>query len=106
MIMCIPNIFDREGLEGELIRHLKDIKKSLIKKGTISSKLIGIPLPEIRILWRQNKQKSKAEKDLFSRMDVWSARLRQLNRTGNACLYCGRNSTRWGCAAGFLDKMP
>ncbi len=67
MIMCVPNNFDREGLEGEVIWHLKDIKKSLIKKGTISSKLIGIPLPEIRISWQQNKQgkgKSKAEKNL------------------------------------------
>jgi hypothetical protein len=50
MIMCVPNIFDRVGLEEEVIWHLKDIKKSLIKKGTISSELIGIPLPEIKIL--------------------------------------------------------
>ncbi len=67
MIMCVPNIFDRVGLEEEVFWHLKDIKKSLIKKGTISSELIGIPLPEIKISWQQNKQgkrKSKAEKDL------------------------------------------
>jgi hypothetical protein len=67
MIMCVPNIFDRVGLEEEVIWHLKDIKKSLMKKGTISSELIGIPLPEIKISWQQNKQgkgKSKSEKDL------------------------------------------
>jgi hypothetical protein len=67
MIMCVRNIFDRVGLEEEVIWHLKDIEKSLTKKGTKSSKLIGIPLPEIKISWQQNKQgkgKSKAEKDL------------------------------------------
>ncbi len=67
MIMCVPNTFERVGLEEEVMWHLKDIEKSLIKKGTISSKLIGTPLPEIKILSQQNKQgkgKSKAEKDL------------------------------------------
>jgi hypothetical protein len=51
MIMCVPNVFDRKGLEEKVIWHLKDIKKSLIKKGTISFKLIGIPLTEIKISW-------------------------------------------------------
>jgi hypothetical protein len=35
MIMCVPNIFDRVGLEEEVIWHLKDIKKSLKERDNI-----------------------------------------------------------------------
>jgi hypothetical protein len=116
MIMCVPNIFDRVGLEDKVIWHLKDIEKSLIKKGTISSELIGIPLPEIKISWQQNKQgkgKSKAEKDLslndlvgFQQNGCMVCTVQAAKKTGSACRYCGRNSTRWFCVAGFLDKIP
>jgi hypothetical protein len=54
-------------VEGKIIWHLAAIEKSLLKKGVLPTEFIGIPLPKIKVSWRQNKQgkgKTKAEKDL------------------------------------------
>ncbi len=67
LLMNVPVVFDRNGVEGEIIWHIAEIEKSLLKKGVLSSESIGTPLPEIKVSWRQNKQgkgKTKAEKDL------------------------------------------
>jgi hypothetical protein len=54
--MCVPNVFDWEGVEGEILWHFAKIEKSLLKKGLLPVEFVGKPLPEIRVLWRQNKQ--------------------------------------------------
>ena len=65
--MNVPNGFNREGIEGEILWHLADIKKRLLKEGRLPLEYVGVPLPEIRIGWRQSKQgkgKTKAEPEL------------------------------------------
>ncbi len=54
--MCVPNVFDREGVEGEILWHFAKIEKSLLKKGVLPAEFVGGPLPKIRVSWRQNKQ--------------------------------------------------
>jgi hypothetical protein len=86
----------------KLFWNLKDIEKSLIKKGTISSELIGIPLLEIRILWQQNKQgkgKSKAEKDL-SLNDL-------VGFQQNGCMVCTVEAAKkdWKCLSILWEKF-
>ncbi len=57
LLMNVPLVFDRNGMEGEIIWHLADVEM----------RFIDTPLPEIKVLWRQNKQgmgKTKTEKDL------------------------------------------
>jgi hypothetical protein len=68
LLMNVPPVFDRNGVEGEIIWHLVEIEKSLLKKEVLPTECIGTPLPEIKVSWRQNKQgkgKTKEEKDLF-----------------------------------------
>ncbi len=60
-------VLDRGGVEGEIIWHLTEIEKGLLKKVVLLSEYVGIKLTKIRVTWRQNKQgkeKNKAEKDL------------------------------------------
>ena len=67
LLMNVPVVFNRTGVEGEIIWHLAEIEKSLLKKGVLSIESIGTPLPEIKVSWRQNKQgkgKTKALKAL------------------------------------------
>ncbi len=55
------------GIEGEIIWHLAEIEKCLLKKGLLPVEYVGVPLSEIKVSWRQNKQgkgKNKVEKDL------------------------------------------
>jgi hypothetical protein len=67
LLMNVPLVLDRGGSEGEIIRHLTEIEKGLLKKGVLPSEYIGIHLPEINVTCQQNKQgkgKNKVEKDL------------------------------------------
>jgi hypothetical protein len=65
--MNVPPVLDRGSIKGKITSHLAEIKKGLLKKGLIPTEYIGVPLSEIKVSWRQNKQKkgeNKAEKDL------------------------------------------
>jgi hypothetical protein len=67
LLMCCPPIFDRQGVEEEIVFHLSQIEKDLIRKGKLPSDLSGVVLPKIKVSWRQNKQgkgKNKAEQGL------------------------------------------
>ena len=67
LLMNVPPVLDRSRVEGKILWHLAEIEKGLLKKGCLPTEYIGVPLPEIKVLWRQNKQgkgKNKAEKDL------------------------------------------
>ncbi len=67
MLMCIPSVFDWDGVEGEILWHFSEIEKSLLKKGKLPTEFVGIPLPEISVSWHQNKQgkgKNKVEESL------------------------------------------
>ena len=55
LLMNAPPVFDRNGMEGDIIWHLAEIEKSLLKKGFLPTEFIGTPLPEIKVSWRQNK---------------------------------------------------
>jgi hypothetical protein len=65
LLMNVPPILDCSGVEGEILRHLLEIEKGLLKKGRLPTEYIRAPHPEIRVSWRQNKQgkgKNKAKK--------------------------------------------
>ncbi len=67
LLMNVPPVLDRSGVEGEFLWHLSEIEKGLLKKGHLPTEYIGVPLLKIKVLWRQNKQgkgKNKAKKDL------------------------------------------
>jgi hypothetical protein len=67
LLMNIPPVLDRAGVEGEIMWHRAEIEKGLLNKGLLLAEYVGVPLPEIKVSWRQNKRgkgKNKAEKDL------------------------------------------
>ncbi len=67
LLMCCPPIFDRQGVAEEIVFHLTQIEKDLIRKGKLPSNLSGVALPEIKVSWHQNKQgkgKNKVEQGL------------------------------------------
>ena len=54
-------------MESAIRWYLADIEKRLLKEGRLPLEYVGVPLLEIRIGWRQNKQgkgKTKAEREL------------------------------------------
>jgi hypothetical protein len=56
----------------------------LLKRGTLPIEYVGVPLPEIKVSWRQSKQgkrQSKAERDLS--LNLIEQPLQQ-----NGCLIC------------------
>jgi hypothetical protein len=66
--MNVPSVLEPGGVEGKFIWHLTEIKKGLMKKGTLPTEYICIPFPNIKVSWRQSKQGkgwSRAEKDLL-----------------------------------------
>jgi hypothetical protein len=68
LLMNVPAVLDRVDIESKIMWHLAVIEKSLLKKGRLPTEYVGVPLPTITILWRQNKKgkgKNKAKKDLF-----------------------------------------
>ena len=55
------------GVEGKIIWHLTEIEKEFLRKGTLQTEYVGVPLPKIRVSWWQNKQgkgRNKAKKNL------------------------------------------
>ncbi len=67
MIMCVPNIFDRVGLEEEVIWHMKDIKKSLIKKEQYLPSSSVYPFQRLRYHGnRTNKGRGRAKQRRIS----------------------------------------
>jgi hypothetical protein len=67
LLMCVPSVFDCEGLKGEIYWHFSDTEKSLLNKGTLPTEYVGKPLPRIKLAWQQSKQgkgRNKAEKKL------------------------------------------
>jgi hypothetical protein len=47
--MNVPLVLDRGGIEGEIIWHLMEKEKGLLKKGVLPSEYVGVQLPEIRV---------------------------------------------------------
>jgi hypothetical protein len=67
LLMNVPPVLDRGRIEGEIIWHLTEIEKGLLKKGVLPPEYVGIQLPKIRLTWQQNKQgkgENMAKKDL------------------------------------------
>jgi hypothetical protein len=67
LLINVPPVLDRGGIKGEIIWHLTEIEKGLLKKGVLPSEYVGIQLPKMRVSWQQNKQgkgKNKVEMDL------------------------------------------
>jgi hypothetical protein len=67
LLMNVPPVLDRVGIKSKIMWHLAEIEKSLLKKGLFPMEYAEVPLPDINLLWRQNKQgkgKTKAKKDL------------------------------------------
>ena len=56
LLMNVPPVLDRGSIKGEIIWHLMEIEKGLLKKGVLPSEYVGIQLPKIRVNWNQNKQ--------------------------------------------------
>ena len=104
MLMCVPNVSNQEGIEGEIFWHFSEITKSLLKKGVLPSEFVGEPLPEIRVAWRQTKQgkgRNKAERSMslnnlpgYCQNGCLACSVEASERAGNIYLYCGSTSTR------------
>ncbi len=55
-LMNVPPVLDRGGVKNEIIWHLTKIEKGFLKKGSLPVEYVGIPLPKLRVSWKQNKQ--------------------------------------------------
>ncbi len=56
LIMCVPNIVDKEGLKEERLFHMKAVERKIFAKGKLPISLRTEPIPLITMAWRQNKQ--------------------------------------------------
>jgi hypothetical protein len=54
--MNVQAVLDRAGIESKFLWHLAEIEKSWLKKGHLSTEYVGVPIPAINVVWRQNKQ--------------------------------------------------
>jgi len=54
--MNVPPVLDRGGVEEEIIWHLKQIENGLLRESKLSTEFVGVPLPELKVSWRQSKQ--------------------------------------------------
>jgi hypothetical protein len=45
LLMCCSAVFDKQGIEEEIVFHLKPMEKDLIRKGFLPSTLSAEPLP-------------------------------------------------------------
>ena len=66
LLMNVP-VLEKIGAESKIIWHLAEREKSFLKKGRLTTEYVGVPLPAIKVSWRQNKQgkgKNKAKKNL------------------------------------------
>ncbi len=84
LLMNVLLVLERGGVEAEIVWHLPDLEKRLMKKGGYPQEYVGVSLPKISAAWRQSKQgkgKSKSEREM------------SLNLLGqpfqeNGCLVC------------------
>jgi hypothetical protein len=114
--MNVPRVLDRSRVEGEILWHLSEIEKGLLKKEHLPTKYIGVPLLKIKVSWRQNKQgkeKHKAKKDLtlnkltafqengciVCTVEAWEGSWPQLGPLWEACHKTGlsRRMLCWSC---------
>jgi hypothetical protein len=101
-----PPALDHSGVEGEILWHLSEIEKGLLKKEPLPTKYIGVPLPKTKVSWRQNKQgkeKTRPRKTLpltslppFRRMAVWFAPWKLGRARGYNLAHSGKCFTRLG----------
>jgi hypothetical protein len=56
LIMCVRNIFDKEGLKEELLFHMKAVERKMVTKGKLPASLLTEPIPLITLVFQQNKQ--------------------------------------------------
>jgi hypothetical protein len=64
--MNVPPVLECGSIESEIVWHLTQLKKQLLKKGSLPEEYIGVLLSKIMVSWWQSKQgkgKSKAEQD-------------------------------------------
>jgi hypothetical protein len=110
--MNVPLVLDRGSVEGEIIWHLTEIEKGLLKKGVLPSEYVGIQLPKIRVTWQQNnrgKGKTKWRRTSlstsyppFRKTDVLSTQWRPQRVPGQDWALSGKRSTKWGYVGGHL----
>ncbi len=94
LLMNVPPVLDRGSIKGEIIWHLTEIEKGLLKKGVLPSEYVGVQLPKIR-LDLATEQTGEREKQSGER--PLSQQATRLSRKWMSCLYRG------GCG-GFLAK--
>jgi hypothetical protein len=51
--MNVPSVLECGSVESKILWHLSEIK---LKRGALRLEYVSIPLPEIKVLWRQSKQ--------------------------------------------------
>ncbi len=56
LLMNVPAVLEQGGVENEILWHQSEIEKKLLKRGTLPLEYVGIPLPDIKVSWRQSKQ--------------------------------------------------
>ncbi len=53
ILLNVPPVLERGGVEEEIVWHLQQIEKRLLKEGKLAQQYIGVPLPRISVSWRQ-----------------------------------------------------
>jgi hypothetical protein len=61
MLMCVPSVFDWDGVEGEILWHFSKIEKSLLKKGKLPTEFVGLPSPEDQCILASEQTKKRKE---------------------------------------------
>ncbi len=51
LIMCVPNLFNKEGLKKELLFHMKAVERKMVAKGKLPASLFTEPTPLITMAW-------------------------------------------------------
>jgi hypothetical protein len=83
LLVCMPNVFDRQGFKEEVRYHLKEMEISLCNKGKLDISLLTVPLPNFVVTWCQNRQ-SKGRNKTEQRLS-----LNNLDRfKQKGCLVC------------------
>ncbi len=49
LLMIVPTVLERGGVEGEILWHLSEIKKKLPKRGTLPLEYVGVLFPDIKV---------------------------------------------------------
>jgi hypothetical protein len=55
LVMNVPLVLERGGVESEIVWHLTDLEKRLMKKGGYPQEYVGVQLPKISVAWKQSK---------------------------------------------------